>query len=337
MYQILIQFFILVIFSISLILLQSKYLILVDTPKEKHKKSYNKNIPLSGGIYLFISIFYNSLLSLYQYETYVVNLFLFFFLVLGIYSDLKNNFSPKFRLLIQAILILILIFFINLKINSTSVFFLDYFIENNVFNIIFTSFCILVLINGTNFCDGVNCNVIGYYLMVITGIFLSGLSLPEYLKIETIITIFVIFYLFNFFKKYFLGDSGVYVISIFMGIYVIKFININTTISPLLAVNLLWYPAYENLFTIFRRSIANKKIHLADRKHLHIFIFEWIAKKNNNKNFSNTLSGFIMNLFMFVGIFFSIQYYYSSKILLTILLLNVITYKIVYFYFLLKK
>jgi UDP-N-acetylmuramyl pentapeptide phosphotransferase/UDP-N-acetylglucosamine-1-phosphate transferase len=336
MNQILFQLFILIIFSISLIFLQSKYLVLVDTPKEKHKKNYNKNIPLSGGIYFFISIFFYSLSTIYQYENYVINLFLFFFLILGIFSDLKSNFRPKIRILFQTVLIFILIFTLDLKINRTGVFFLDYFIQNNIFNLIFTSFCILVLINGTNFCDGVNCNVVGYYLILSFGIFLSSLNLPSYLRIESIIIIFFVFYIFNFFKKYFLGDSGVYVVSIFMAIYIIKLININTTISPILALNLLWYPAFENLFSILRRSLHNKKIHAADRKHLHILIFE-LLKKKNTTDFSNSLSGLIINIFMFIGIIYSIKYSFSSKILLTILMLNIIIYLIVYFYLFLKK
>lgn len=334
--QILLQIFILIIFSLSLIFLQSKYLVLVDTPIEKHKKKYNKNIPLSGGVYFFTSFFFYSLSTIHEYENYIINLFIFFFLVLGIFSDLKKNFSPKIRILFQTGLILILIYFLDLKINKTGVFFLDYFIQNKVFNIIFTSFCILVLVNGTNFCDGVNCNVSGYYLIVSFGIFLTSLPLPYYLKIESIIIIFFIFYIFNFFKKYFLGDSGVYVVSIFMAIYIIKFINMNTIISPILALNLLWYPAFENLFSIVRRSLDNKKVHAADRKHLHILIFE-LLKKKNNIDFTNSLSGLIINIFSFIGIFFSIKYYYNSKVLLLILLLNVITYLIVYFYLRLKK
>ena len=56
-YQTFFKFIFLISLSIALIFFQSKYLILVDTPKHKdHKKNYNKNVPLSGGIYLFIAI-----------------------------------------------------------------------------------------------------------------------------------------------------------------------------------------------------------------------------------------------------------------------------------------
>ena len=49
------------------------------------------------------------------------------------------------------------------------------------------------------------------------------------------------------FGKCFLGDNGVYVISILLSFIVINIINYNN-LNPIIAINLLWYPAFENLF-----------------------------------------------------------------------------------------
>ena len=215
------------------------------------------------------------------------------------FSDLKRNFSPKFRLLLQFIIVFFFILLLDLKINRTGVFFLDFFINNTLFNLFFTSICITIVINGSNFCDGVNCNVVGYYLFVILSILISKLSYPEnFPDINILLMIFLIFYFANILQKSFLGDNGTYVISAFMSIYIINFINLNNTISPLLALNLLWYPAFENLFSIIRRLVSNKKIQLADRSHLHILILEKISK-NNNFILSNSITGIILNLIMF--------------------------------------
>ena len=60
-----------IILSISLISIQIKYSILLDNPKgERHKINYNKNIPLSGGIYLFLSIMLSTFLTKYHNENY---------------------------------------------------------------------------------------------------------------------------------------------------------------------------------------------------------------------------------------------------------------------------
>ena len=316
----------LIILSISLISIQIKYSILLDNPKgERHKINYNKNVPLSGGTYLFLAMLLNTFLTKSHNENSLILVFIFLFLILGTYSDLKKNFSPRIRILLQTTLIILMIFFLDLKINKTNIFYLDSYINNNFFNLIFTSFCILVLLNGSNFCDGINCNVIGYYLIICLAILYSGLPTPNFLTIEIIISIYAIFYMFNLFKKCFLGDNGVYVISVFMSIYIIQFTNLNTNVSSLIALNLLWYPAFENLFSIIRRIVTKKKIQVADRSHFHILIFKKILK-NNNINFSNSLSGIFINVFMAIGIFVSIIFRNNSKILMLILLINIIIY-----------
>ena len=182
------------ILLIALIYFQSKYLVLIDSPHgQSHKSLYNKNTPLAGGIYLFLTLVIS--INLIQIDKYSILLstFLFSILVLGIFSDLKRNFSPKLRLFLQFVIIFFFILFLNLKINRTGVFFLDIFIDNNLFNLFFTSICITIVINGSNFCDGVNCNVIGYYLIVITSILVSKLSYPtNFPNINILIIIFLL-------------------------------------------------------------------------------------------------------------------------------------------------
>ena len=322
--------------SLSLIFIQSKYFILIDAPRDQtHKSIYNKNTPLTGGTYMFITIATYTLHPDYTNYSLLLITLLFLFLILGIFSDLNNNFSPKLRLLLQFFLIIFFILFLDLKVNKTGLFFLDYFINNFIFNLFFVSICIIVLINGSNFCDGVNCNVIGYYLIVTLAILFIELPKPtNFPNIKIIIIIFFIFYLVNLFQKSFLGDNGVYVISVFMSIYIISFINLNNSISPLLALNLLWYPAFENLFTIIRRFNAGKTIDAADGLHLHTLLLNKIFNLNKNFFIANSLTGIILNLFMLTGIFLSINYYDSSKILILILMINIIIYVLTYFLFL---
>jgi len=327
------------IISLSLIFIQSKYFILVDTPsKQRHKSAYNKNTPLTGGVYLFITLTTYILHVGYSDHSFLIIAFLFSLLILGIFSDLKTSFSPKLRLLLQSILIFFFIYFLELKINKTDLFFLDYFINNSIFNLFFTSTCIIILINGSNFCDGVNCNVIGYYLIVALAI--HFVDLPKSLDfpdIKTIIIIFFLFYLVNLFQKSFLGDNGVYVIAAFMAIYVINFINLNTTVSPILALNLLWYPAFENLFTIIRRLNANKTVDAADGLHFHTLLLKKIFYFNKKFILSNSITGILLNLYMFIGIFLSINYYNKEKVLMLILMVNIIIYVLAYFIFLSRK
>tara|TARA_B110000027_G_C16101881_1_gene293492 strand:+ start:47 stop:1075 length:1029 start_codon:yes stop_codon:yes gene_type:complete len=325
--------------SITLIFIQSKYLFLVDTPKEQgHKSRYNKNTPLIGGVYMFITIATYMPYTDYISYSLLTIVFLFSFLILGIFSDLKADFSPKLRLILQFMLVVFFIYLLDLKINRTGLFFLDYFINNFYFNIFFSSICIVILINGSNFCDGVNCNVVGYYLIVILAIFFMDFLKPTNLPdLEIIIIILFVFYLINLFQKSFLGDNGTYVISLFMSIYVINYINLNDNISPLLALNLLWYPAFENLFTILRRLNNNRTVDMADGFHFHTLLLKKIFHLSKNFYLSNSLTGILINLFMFIGIFLSINYYNDANVLMLILIINVLIYVLFYFIYLSRK
>ena len=114
--------------SITLIFIQSKYLFLVDTPKEQnHKSRYNKNTPLIGGVYMFITIVTYMPYADYMSYSLLTTVFLFSFLVLGIFSDLKADFSPKLRLILQFMLVLFFIYLLDLKINRTGLFFFRLF------------------------------------------------------------------------------------------------------------------------------------------------------------------------------------------------------------------
>ena len=68
------------------------------------------------------------------------------------------------------------------------------------------------------------------------------------------IYILFILYILNFLNKIYLGDNGAYLIGLIFSICLIDFYNDNhTSISPFFIVLLLWYPAFENLFSILRK------------------------------------------------------------------------------------
>ena len=106
--------------------------------------------------------------------------------------------------------------------------------EIKYISIIFTFFCFLILINGTNFLDGLNTLVAGYYILVLS--FLILVSKHNNLLLDHNVYLLLIFlfviYIFNFFGKIYLGDSGAYLISFFVGFFVIDFVTKNNFVSP---------------------------------------------------------------------------------------------------------
>ena len=75
-------------------------------------------------------------------------------------------------------------------------------------------------------------------------------------------------------------------------------LSFDDSISPYFIANLLWYPAFENLFSIVRRIISKKKIEAADQFHLHQMIYNFFIKKDLVKSiYLNTLVANLINIY----------------------------------------
>jgi UDP-N-acetylmuramyl pentapeptide phosphotransferase/UDP-N-acetylglucosamine-1-phosphate transferase len=327
-----------VLITLILNFILKRFNILIDQINISNHKSFingDKITPLSGGIVFFLTLIF-FLPENYKY----LNILIFFIFLIGLLSDLNILHSPTFRIIFQ---ITVIILYLSLFDNFVTSIRIDFF--NDLLNIFliklfFTLFCILVLINGTNFIDGVNTLVIGYFILVFSNIlYLSNLNNfdLDILLVSTCLISLSVIYIFNFFGKMFLGDGGSYLISFVAGVILIKFSNDNYLVSPYYIMALLWYPAYENLFSIIRKKILKKSPSTPDNEHLHQLIFLYLNKSFNiDQNLSNLLSGILIclyNLLYFLIIFDS--YFYTATLVYSIFL-NVFFYNLLYFFLITK-
>jgi len=304
--------------------------ILLDNLKfSKHKQltTLNKKIPFTAGYILIIFIFFFN----YHFNLLSILLILMIFFT-GVLSDVFKNFSPTLRLLIQFIASLIFIITNEIFITETRVIFIDQLFNNYEYiSILFTIFCIIVLINGTNFIDGVNLNTIGYYIVIYSIIIYIGYSqnliINNDFLIKLVLLLFFL-YILNFFNKTQLGDGGAYLLAFITAIYLIKFTNENNFISPYFVILLLWYPCFENLFSIVRKIYQKKNISNADNLHLHQLIFIYLKK--NKISDPNNLTGLIITAYNLCVFLFSIQHLSNTKIILPIILVNILFYIYLY-------
>ena len=118
----------------------------------KHKKLAvdNKNTLLTGGLSFLVLLF------LFFEGNYFLKLFCCLVFIIGIISDLNLINSPAKRLFLQAIIISFFIFYFENNIYFTDIYYLDLILEYNIISYLFTIYCFLILINGTNFIDGLN-------------------------------------------------------------------------------------------------------------------------------------------------------------------------------------
>ena len=308
-----------------------KYNFLVSETGDRHQRFASKNkIPLSGGIFLFLSF-------LYMVDDNILSFILFCFIVLllGLFSDLKYIKSAFIRFLFQILIVLSFVVFNKLLILNTNIYLLDKFLNNEFLNYFFVCFCILIIINGSNFLDGLNTLNIGYYLLISLVIYYleyHQILTVNGIDINYVLSVIIILYLINFLNKVYLGDSGSYLFGFAFAVFLINIYSWNQNISPFFIILLFWYPSYEILFSIIRKNVMNKSPMTPDTNHLHHQIFYMIKKRFKfSIYYSNVLTANLINLYNLVVFIISLNHISNSQIQFLLILLNIITYTFIYF------
>ena len=309
----------------------TRYQYFLNFSGENHQKILGiKNTPLSGGIFLIL------FLSIIFFEKDIITyIFLILIFLLGLFSDLKILSVPSSRLFYQSILIVSFVHFSNFDTISTRVIFIDQALQNYYLSILFSSFCLIILINGTNFIDGLNGLVLTYYLIVLSILynlnFLEGINFTDLNSIYLCYLLFVLV-IFNFLNKFYLGDSGAYLLGLLIGFILIKIHNLNPNVSPFFIVLLLWYPCFENLFSILRKFKLGKSPVYPDSKHFHQLLFYFLKKKFKFNNLiCNNCSSIIINFYNLLILFFGSFNIYNTQLLILLISINMALYTVIYF------
>ena len=275
-------FFLLILNLIILINLKkiSKILNIYDHPDGK-LKIHKAKVPLIGGLILilnFSTIFFYQIffqerfLSLNinnfnNFELFSLLILIYSYFFLGLYDD-KFYLSPFKKLLISILTIFIVIFFNeNLIISNFSLSFLEkrIFLEN--VSIFFTIFSILILINALNFYDGINGQSCLIFLFFFSYLFIK--SDVNFFYLICIILILMVMIL-NFKNLLFLGDSGIYLLTIILSISLIYEYNVQKNIIYADEIFfLLLFPGVDLLRLTITRSLNSKNPFLGDRNHIH--------------------------------------------------------------------
>ena len=320
--------FILIIFLINFFLKKNSVL-LNDTGYNHQSFTSLKKVPLSGGILILYFFIYN-------FKSFDLNLLIYLtiFFLIGLFGDLNLIRSPSKRFFLQLIFIVILIVDFNLNIDDLKINLLNNLLNNYYFNIFFVSFCFLVLLNGTNFIDGNNCLSLGYFFLIL--FFLLRLIDEQIIMFEKRILyefflVLLVLLIFNFFNKIYLGDNGIYLITIFLGYLLIDIYIKNPNLSPYFIANLLWYPSFEIFFSIFRKFFYRKSPMSPDTHHLHQLFYSFLLRKVKFKaEILNSFTGLIINFYNFLIFFYAIKFSYASKTQLTCIFISICVYVFCY-------
>ena len=325
-------FYIYLLLVTLLALICKKKGILLNYSGDVHQSFSNKkNIPQTGGLFILIPIvfFLNDLL---------INIFMISIYLIGFFSDRKILVSAKKRFLIQCLLILLFVTVFDVKINSSRIELFDVFLNNKFFAIFFSTFCLLILINGSNFIDGLNGLLISFSIIILfmlTKFNFIDNSIISDQSIHLILFILLLLLLLNIFNVLMLGDSGAYLLGFFIGFLIISSHRSNPDISPYFFISLIWYPCFENLFSILRKLNREFSPLKPDSKHLHQLVLFFLTKKFDLKLIlSNNLSSGIICFFYFLIIDISIlnpgSTIFQVKLIATSIILYIVSYMLLF-------
>ena len=303
----------------------SKIINLYDMPNKNLKIHKNKTSLIGGSIIMlniillfFIDFFLGT--SFFDFYLNIDNQLIFLFIlciifILGFCDD-KFNLSPNKKFVFLTLITLIFIILDkNLLVQRISFSFYPHkiFIEN--YSIFFTVFCFLILINALNFYDGINGQSLIFYFIVFSYL----LIISEKFEFYGIILFIIIFLLFlNLKKLLFLGDNGIYVLTIILSTAIIYEHNVYRNIIFVDEIFLLLFlPGLDLIRLTITRLLKGKNPFYGDRNHIHHLLIKKYSLLTTNLILSflgitpilffNFLKlNFFISVFIFVIIYFFI-------------------------------
>ena len=253
----------------------AKKLGIVDKPSKR--KTHSGDIPLIGGISIFIG-FYISLIGEYTDNNILLAFILssFFIFLLGFIDDCYPL-SPKIRIIIQIFIVSLMVWYTGLKFDTFGHSFgLSNQLDLGIFSYPITILGIVFVTNAYNLMDGADGVAGGLVFLALIGIssieiFFGILYLnPVLVALSGCLIPFMWFNLTKITKnKIFLGDSG----SLLLGYIIVYFLiyetQITKNISPTYALWIIAIPVFDVFCVIIKRIKKSYPLFSPDRSHLH--------------------------------------------------------------------
>lgn len=311
-----------------------KYITTPEGPQRIHEG----NVPRLGGLSIFFAIFMFSIFNLDQ-EKNIILLYLIVSIpifILGVFEDITQLVSPKFRLLGSAMSAILFILVFDNLITNTGFKFANFFLSYKVVSILFTLLCIIFLIQAFNIIDGLNGLCLITAILSFLAVCLISYRVEDFEVFN--VSVYLIFIMlgvliFNFpFGKIFIGDAGAYIIGLYVAISLIMLADRNEVFSTFVIVQIIIYPSYELIRSFIRRLLLNKKSILKpDQKHLHSILY-----LNNNFIYSftalkiNIITSLQIIFIQILNFIYLMNFYDNEKMIIIGIIVFIIFYEFLY-------
>ena len=248
----------------------SKIINIFDKPDKR--KIHKNPIPAIGGIIIFFIL----LINLIIFNNLEKEIFLLasLFMLIGIIDD-AIKISANIRLIILSMLSFVfLTYFKDFNIEFLHIENIGKINLNN-YSIFFTVLSLLLFQNAMNMIDGIN-GLSGSIFLIIFIFIATKIGFSSFFIL--IIFVIIIFLIFNIMNKIFMGDAGIYFLSMLSGLIIIDMSNNNLIYSEEIFL-LMMLPGIDMLRLFFLRIINKKNPFNPDKLHIHHMLFNKLKSK----------------------------------------------------------
>ena len=248
----------------------SKIINIFDKPNER--KIHKNPVPAIGGIIIFFIL----LINLIIFNNLKKEIFLLasLFMLIGIIDD-AIKISANIRLIILSILSFVFLsYFKDFNIEFLHIENIGKINLNN-YSIFFTVLSLLLFQNAMNMIDGIN-GLSGSIFLIIFIFIATKIGFSSFFIL--IIFVIIIFLIFNIMNKIFMGDAGIYFLSMLSGLIIIDMSNNNLIYSEEIFL-LMMLPGIDMLRLFFLRIINKKNPFNPDKLHIHHILFNKLKSK----------------------------------------------------------
>jgi len=290
-----------------------------------------------GGFAILTSIVIGSLIfNEYNSLNWLVILSIFPAFFVGFIEDITQSYPIRNRIIGLFVTSGLLIFLTNSYLSSIEIYYFDKFFDYTPVAIGFTFVGFIAMPNAWNFLDGLNGLASGMGIIALS--MMSWIAFQNnhlYLLNLYLLFIYAIlgFWLINITRgKVFLGDSGSYLLGILVGWSGVKLTTMGTNISEWTIFVIIIYPAFELIFSVFRRLYMFKSPFYPDNLHLHSLLYLILKSKFNNNYNLNSISSLILLMFGALPGFIALSYSFVFPNTLYIAIIFIIFYLSLYLF-----
>jgi UDP-N-acetylmuramyl pentapeptide phosphotransferase/UDP-N-acetylglucosamine-1-phosphate transferase len=196
----------------------------------------------------------------------------------GFVQDCTEAITPRGRLIATAVSAVLAFHFVDAGLRHTTIPGLDWLVGFTLGSLALTVFTVAGIANAINIIDGFNGLASMCVMLMLAAVgyvaFQVGDALIGYMALAAIGAV-AGFFLWNYPSGLiFLGDGGAYFLGFLVAELGILLIGRNAEVSPLFPLLVCIYPAFETLFSIYRRGVLRQKpAHMPDGIHLHSLVY----------------------------------------------------------------